>query len=322
MEILDKIYGNSYISEPILIELIQSLPVQRLKYISQQGLPQEYYHRPVFSRFEHSLGVLSLLRKMGANLEEQVAGILHDVSHTCFSHVIDWVLGDPTKEDYQDKSHEKTLEKENISSILIKHNFDWKRIHRLENFGLLEREIPELCADRVDYTLREFPDKKASREIVTGLGNYDGKMAFSSIESAERFAKGYVLCQEEHWAGNEARARYFLLAKAIKKSLEKKYVDKKDFLKTDSEVMDLMLTSGDKEVLNILFILKQPLEIYEVRDESVEGIVIPKKIRYVDPAIYRKGTIQTLSEISSGYAQILKEQKINSEKKIKIRGFN
>jgi len=50
------------------------------------------------TRFDHSVGVMLLIRKLGAGsspasalLKEQVAALLHDVSHTAFSHVIDYV---------------------------------------------------------------------------------------------------------------------------------------------------------------------------------------------------------------------------------------
>ena len=156
MKIIDIVYGKEEINEPILIELINSAPIQRLKGVSQFGIPDEYYHKKGFSRFEHSIGVLILLRRLNAKLEEQVAGLLHDVSHTAFSHLIDWVIGDPSKEDYQDKTLLKTLEETEISQILKKYGFSPKKIAGIEKFFLLEQRAPNLCADRVDYTLREI----------------------------------------------------------------------------------------------------------------------------------------------------------------------
>ena len=79
MKLNDSVYGEEEINEPVLLELINSKPVQRLKGISQMGLPKDYYHRPVFSRFDHSVGVLILLRRLNANLREQIAGLLHDI---------------------------------------------------------------------------------------------------------------------------------------------------------------------------------------------------------------------------------------------------
>lgn len=52
--------------------------------------------------YDHSMGVFVILRARGAPLEEQIAGLLHDVSHTAFSHVGDWVYGKENQDkDYQ-----------------------------------------------------------------------------------------------------------------------------------------------------------------------------------------------------------------------------
>ena len=44
------------------------------------------------SRFEHSLGVCHLIKILNGSQKEQIAGLLHDIPHTAFSHVIDYVL--------------------------------------------------------------------------------------------------------------------------------------------------------------------------------------------------------------------------------------
>ena len=38
-----------------------------------------------------------LIKKLGGSVEEQIAGLLHDVSHTAFSHVIDYVFDNKMK---------------------------------------------------------------------------------------------------------------------------------------------------------------------------------------------------------------------------------
>jgi len=67
--------------------------------------------------FIHPYNVALILADLGLDPETIVAGLLHDVSHTTFSHVIDWVLGDSTKEDYQDNNHLNIIEKSEVSKF-------------------------------------------------------------------------------------------------------------------------------------------------------------------------------------------------------------
>src|SRR5271170_653561 len=86
-------YGTFVVTEPVLLELFDSESLARLKKIHQYGV--NYFVKkgsPWYSRYEHSVGVWALLRRFGASLEEQVAGLLHDLSHTVFSHVGDLVF--------------------------------------------------------------------------------------------------------------------------------------------------------------------------------------------------------------------------------------
>ncbi len=53
------------------------------------------------TRYEHSLGVYLLLRRLGAGPREQVAGLLHDVSHTAFSHAVDFVFSSEEQDHHE-----------------------------------------------------------------------------------------------------------------------------------------------------------------------------------------------------------------------------
>src|SRR5438067_11128286 len=89
---LNTIYGTYSITEPVIIELLEHPMMQRLQKVHQYGLDY-YLNKPLeYNRYEHSLGVFVLLRRFGATKLEQVAGLLHDVSHTAFSHVADYLF--------------------------------------------------------------------------------------------------------------------------------------------------------------------------------------------------------------------------------------
>ena len=87
----DRVYGEVSIEDPAILDLIGCATFQRLKGIRQAGPSALTFPFKDVTRFEHSLGVFILLRRLGAPRREQVAGLLHDISHTAFSHAVDFI---------------------------------------------------------------------------------------------------------------------------------------------------------------------------------------------------------------------------------------
>lgn len=320
MKIEDKIYGVEKINEKVLIELINSKPIQRLKGISQWGLPNGYHFKNGFSRYEHSMGVFILLRKLNASLEEQIGGLIHDISHTAFSHVVDWVLGDPIKENYQDNIFEDFLKKSDIKKILDKYKLDYKKISKLENFCLLEKEAPSLCADRIDYCLRELildNKKDYVQNIFLDLENKNNQIVFKNKEKAKIFAKEYQKMQREHWAGDQARTRYYILSNVLKKALNKNIINISDLHQTDDYVLEKLNSCKDNFILENLNLLEGDLKI--IQDKN--GIELKKKFRYIDPEISVNSSYKKLSELSDEYKELIKLEKEKSQEINKIKYF-
>lgn len=319
MKINDRVYGNQEITESIFLDLINSDTIKRLKDISQLGMPDDYLSFPGFSRYEHSLGVMILLKKFGANLEEQVAGLLHDISHTPFSHVIDWVIGDPTKEDYQDSIFKEFLEKSDSFHVLKKHRINPEFISNLNNFNLLEREAPKLCADRLDYSLRQIRMEKGkdlTNKILEDLSVYDNQIAFNTLEIARLFGNEYMELQTLRWAGDEMRSRYHILSETLKEALNKNLIEFNQFYGTEKPILKILKNSNNELILFNLNLLKKGFSVIE----NDQGIELKKKFRYVDPEIRINGGIVCLSELCEDYKKFIdREKEKNLEvKKIKI----
>src|SRR5438874_2437653 len=152
----DVLWGEISLDEPVLAELAQSAPVQRLRCIHQAGasqylLPEKARH----TRFEHSLGVMYVLRRVGAGIEEQVAGLLHDIPHTAFSHTADIVFPNDEHTFHERFQHE-IVSRSAIPAILAKYDIDLRAALEPDGYRLLEQPLPWLCADRVDYGLRDM----------------------------------------------------------------------------------------------------------------------------------------------------------------------
>lgn len=313
MKLKDPVYGSSQISEPVLIDLINSPSIQRLKRIEQFGLPKKLYLFPGFSRFEHSVGVMLLLRKLNANLDEQIAGLLHDVSHTAFSHLVDWVWGDPEKEDFQDKILKRFILRSEIPKILRSHNLDLEKIISVKKFKLLERKSPEACADRVDYGLREFYhwlDKSIVKDLVKNLTTYNNLIVFKNKSSARNFSVNFLKLQNLHWGGKDTITRYFLFSRILKIAMKKKILKRKDFYVDDLHILNILKDSSDKDIDKVFKLLSKSLSLGF--NPKKPFIFMRKKFRYVDPFFLQNEKILKLSKNDTGFKELLEvEKKIN-----------
>ena len=312
----DAIYGSVVITEPVLSSLLQCDAMKRLRKIGQGGVPSELYINETCSRFDHSVGVMLLLRKMGASVEEQVSGLLHDVSHTAFSHTIDYVMGTAGREDFQDNRHEEVVCKGELAEILGDHGFEPSRIANCELFSLLEQDAPRLCADRVDYTLHELgigfnSDVKRLHTMVDSIMVYDGRMMFSTQESAANFAYGYYRCQEEHWGGFEGQVRTVLFSSALREAYTSGELTMEDFLQDDEHCMDILNKSGNENIQKLLSTLRLREEMRcELQDADSAPYVISKKWRYIDPEFVDNERVMILSEVDSEYKEMLEVQRV------------
>lgn len=316
MIIRDKIYGEFKVGEPVIVELLKSSSLQRLKNISQYGIPDKYYHFKNYSRFEHSVGVMLLLRKLGATLEEQVAGLIHDVSHLAFSHVADWVfsVGDKGNEDLQNTLMEEFIKGDKIAGILIKHGFFVERLLNESNYPLLEKKIPDLCADRIDYAMREFKywlNPGIIKKCLDGLKNYHDEIVFTNQETAFLFASNFLELQIKHWGGFEAVRRYHLFSEALKLALLEKIIKKEDFYQDEPYILAKLENHQNQEIGAILSCLRnKDLKV----DRHNFGKEVFKKFRYVDPKVLSDGKLIRLSSLSKNFAKLLyKQRKINAK---------
>lgn len=308
----DRIYGERRIEDPVITVLISSEPMQRLKKLNQFGLPDEFYHLKGFSRYEHSLGVMYLLQHLGASKEEQVAGLLHDVSHRAFSHVYDWVVGTAGKEDSQDNGHEQFIRGSEIKSILEKHGYSVDMITDYHHFGLLERESPDLCADRVDYVLREI-EPGLAKEIFNGLRVFSGQIVCVDKSTASKLGRAFLSRQIDHWGGYEGVSRYSLFSTALKRALELGIIQKQDFLTDDDYIMKKLEASQDKPVLGTLLYLRQnPLP------RATEGQTVTKKFRFIDPSFISEDKLVRLTEADDEYRRLLDNARLVNKKGIVV----
>lgn len=303
MLIKDRVYGQININEPVILELMASKPLQRLK-----GIKQSLSNQTV-SRYEHSLGVMILLKILKASLEEQIAGLLHDVPHTAFSHVIDYVFATADhSHEFHEKFHEQMIKNSDIPKILAKYKYDVNKILDEDNFPLLERKLPDLCADRIDYSLR---DRLALRGDASRLKDYlknfivkDKEIIIADKNIAKNFAEDYLQMDYEHWSSPMEIALYQILADALKLALKHKIISQEDLFSDDDFVYQKLRSSQDQKILQYLDKINPRLQI--ILDKNNYDFYARNKLRFIDPKFLDvSGEIKRVSQVFPEFKQTL-----------------
>ena len=312
MQIHDTVYGAFEITSPVILELLASKPLQRAKGLRQAGVPSAFYPAREYSRYDHCVGVMRILQILGASEEEQIAGLLHDVSHTAFSHVVDWLFQSEQSEDFQDNHHEQFLRASEIPSILARHGHTIERMCEYHHFELLERDSPDICADRFDYLLREFD----AAEIEMSVGHivaHENRMTFSNKESAQLFARKALFVGQHRFGGFENATRYHYFAEALKIALDVGIISKEDFWQEDEFITQKLVVMDNERVQHILSMLRNP----SLEDLPKSDIVRFNKLRFVDPLYLENGVLCRLSENDSEFQEMVIKAK--EENKVGVR---
>lgn len=315
MRIKDKIYGEFEV-EDVLEELINTKVVQRLKNIHQGGAIYLVNPNWNITRYEHSVGTMIFIKMIGGTLEEQIAGLLHDISHTAFSHVVDFALN-KSNEDYHEEIFERIVESSDIPKILTKYGYDYKDILYNDNkWTLLERLAPALCADRIDYTLRDmysygYISLVAIQNFLESLQIVDKEIVINSISAAEWFVNTYYKEVIDFFLNPLNIYAYNRLATALKVALDNAIITLEDLLQDDNYVLNILKNSKNEEVLSLIQSLNYNVDVVENKEDY--DIHQVNKLRLIDPTVIIDGIISKASERSS-LIQILNEQALQKSR--------
>jgi len=305
----DTVYGSIEIVEPVLLDLINTNALKRLHGVLQHGISALVGVTRETTRFEHSMGAMILVRMLGGTLNEQIAALLHDVSHTAFSHVIDYVFGGHNTQGYHEEHKIDYISKTDIPSVLNKYDLDWKDFTVEEDYPLLEQDLPKLCADRLDYFLRDARDLGIATddevsECLCSLENFNGRVIVNNLDIASWLGYSFIQADKDSWANFREVGLYELAAKAIRRGLEIGVISDKDLWGVDRPVWEKLNRSFDNNLQHYLQLVKADTEF--AWDEVNPDFMISTKLRSIDPEVLTNGDVIPLSVLNPEFAQYRK----------------
>lgn len=321
MKYIDRVYGEFEITEPIILELIKSAPLQRLKDIDQAGYRPRWVKPDVdtgeydHSRFAHSMGVYLLLRKYGASLEEQIAGLIHDISHSAFSHCIDYILdsGSEKEHNHQDNVFDSYVRNTEIPKIIKNYGFDLEYILDDKNFPLKEKNLPDLCADRIDYSLRTAVifgelDDKNKNYLLDNLTTENNNWVFKDFESAKKYSELFFKLNTDYYASLAAGIMFRTVGDCLRYALQKGYISEDDLYTTDKLVIDKIEVFLEKDERLKLLFDRMNNKIKIVNDPNNYDASVFCKSRVVDPLFKEGQVIKRVSEVDLGWKDVIKRE--------------
>ena len=302
----DPIYGSVVIDEPVILALLKTAALQRIAGVLQHGITGLIGITDQTTRLDHSIGAMILVKRAGASVEEQAAALLHDVSHTAFSHVIDYVFDSHDSQSYHDEKKEEFVAATEIPAVLTRFGYEWRGVLNEENYALLEQPSPRLCADRLDYFLRDsVPLGLATTadvdRVLADLVVVNGRFSTKSIPIAQWLGYTFIKADDKSWANFNEVGLYELTARAIKTGFRVGAISQDDIWGTDVPLWEKLHAHPDPD-LQAQLALITPTTTF-VWDEENPTFLVSTKLRAIDPDVLVDGELRPLSTLDPDFAR-------------------
>ena len=238
----DRVYGDVSIDDPEVLAVIACPTFQRLRGIKQAGPSALAFPFKQVTRFEHSLGVYLLLVRLGAGRKEQIAGLLHDVSHTAFSHAIDFVFATELQ-DHHEGLKPIFLCRPDLAAPLARLGYEPADFYDDAIYPLLEQPLPHLCADRLDYFFRDSlacgvtTPAQVQRFLETLTVINGTTIAFTDSTLARQAAERFALMNADWWASPTEAFIYNEFADTLRAAFDAGVLDQDALFEDDATVL-------------------------------------------------------------------------------------
>lgn len=293
-----------------------------------------YKNRFFYSRLDHSVGVALIIWNFTKDKTQTIAGLLHDVSTTVFSHVSDFRKGDAlTQTSTEEPTTKMILSDSALCKLLESDGIEPKDVVDYHIYPIADNEIPSLSADRLEYmypsglaldgswTFEEIA--KTYNDLII-LKNEENKeeLGFKTIEMAELYCKKF--CMIGHILQlNENKLSLQLLSQIMSKAVELDVLQEEDFMtlseskiieKIESFISKKTLSMEEQKIATMYNTFRKMTKVEHTNQKLPEDkyfcVSLKVKQRYINPLV-KVGTnsqqAKRLSEVSDFANKLIKD---------------
>lgn len=254
-----------------------------------------YDFKDRISRYDHSLSVALITWMLTNDEKATLAGLFHDISTPCFSHVIDYMNKDYSKqESTEEKTEEIIMNDKYLLECLNKDNISVLDIIDFKKYSVVDLDRPMMCIDRLDgviltgYAWTKSLDVNDIRNIILNLDIVKNEYGQDEISLKNMSIAGLILKNNElidiYCHSKEDNYMMELLAKITRRALDIGIISYNDiYILDEEEIFKIFEKSCDSELLSLLDIFKN------IKLDEITNIDIPNvKVRTLKPIVNGK----------------------------------
>ena len=315
---------TSIYSNPLPPQLIQLCTAPALRRLQDVGMHCgcEYAAFPIYrqarspySRLTHSLGVAAIVWHFTGQLNQAVAGLLHDVATPVFAHTVDFLNHDHLR---QESTESRTRAQIEADPELLRQlrvcGLQLDEVADYHLYPIANNDTPQLSADRLEYTLGNAylvhgVSLQKLRQIYADLtvaANEQGmpELCFQSEQRAAEFA-ALALKNSRWFVSDEDRFAMQYLADLLRSALERGVLTPEALYATEPAVIAMLRAdprSGEAwmrltRMTAVRAAAEKPADCYSVR--------IAAKKRYINPLVLCGGAPRRLSALRPDFQREL-----------------
>ena len=274
---------NKYLETPCLLRLKKIGYFCGMDYASKDI----YDFKEYITRFDHSLTVALLTWKCSKDKKATLAGLFHDISTPCFSHVIDYMNKDYENQESTEEYTEKILKNDlYLNNCLKEDQIEIDDIINFKNYNIVDNDRPKLCADRLDGVIltgiswTKDINEQDIKKIIDNIEIYNNEIGFKSREVANKvldISKNIDL----YCHSNEDNYMMELLASITKYGIDNKYITYDELYTSNDEDLIYKLKNINDKKLNTYFD-----KFENITKDEIPKVDLPKvKIRNLNPLV-------------------------------------
>lgn len=254
-----------------------------------------YDFKEYISRYDHSFTVALLTYKLTKDNKKTLAALFHDIGTPCFSHVIDYMNKDYSKQESTEIFTEQIINNDKyLLECLKEDNINVDDIINFKKYSIVDNERPKLCADRLDGVILTglFWTKNISSEdienIINNISIYineynEEEIGFKNKEVAEKVLE-VSKSIDLYCHSKEDNYMMELLATITRYAITKKYITYDElYKKNEIELFNMFETINDN-ILNKLLKEFKTKKLNDIPNIKLEDV----KVRKLNPLVNNK----------------------------------